>query len=257
MSRPALQRWSRQARLQVRQRGEGTAHREILPDADRGFRILPEPTPRDLFLSIQEDPWAAQGPQAYIWGWVSGRDGGQEWNFGWAHNAAKELEGFQLVVDLIQRAWSDNPQMHVYHYGSGVRTRLEHLMGTRATRQRELDALLRAGVLVDLQRVLRWVVLVSAESYALPAIEPFYAHVVPPRAADTVDAARTTLYYHNWQDTGTDEWLTALEAYNQAECRSLWGLHQWLGALRREHGGARYQPVVESGPGVPSEDVAD
>ncbi len=257
MSRPALQRWSRQARLQVQQRQEGTAHHEVLPDADRGFRILPDPTPGDLFLSIQEDPWAPEGPRAYLWGWVSGRDGGRAWNYGWAHDAAKEREGFQLVVDLILRERGEHPAMHVYHYGSGVRTRMEHLMGTRATRQGELDALLRAGVLVDLQRVLRRVVLVSAESYALPAVEPFYAHLVPPRAPDTLEAARTTLCYHGWRDTGADDWLSALEAYNRAECHSLRGLHQWLGALRAEHRGAPYQPVREQGPRAPLGDVSD
>ncbi len=257
MGRPALRRWSRQARLQVRQREDGTLHHEILPDADRGFRSLPDPTPGDLFLSVQEDPWAPEGARAYLWGWVSGRDGGQEWNYGWAHDPTKEQEGFQLVVDLIQRERAAHPDMHVYHYGPGLRTRLEHLMGTRAMRQRELDRLLRAGVFVDLQWVLRRVVLVSAESYALPDVERFYAHVVTPRAPGTLDAARTTLCYHTWRDTGADNWLAALEAYNQAECRSLWGLQQWLGALRDQHRGARYAPVVEQGPDAALLDVSD
>lgn len=256
MGRPALQRWSRQARLQLRQRAEGTPHHEVLPDADRGFRILPDPTPGDLFLSVQEDPWAPEGPLAYLWGWVSGRDDGQEWNYGWAHDPAQEQAGFHVAVDLIQHERAEHPNMHVYHYGPGPRTRLEHLMGTRAMRQRELDALLRAGVFVDLQRVLRRVVLISAESYALPDVEPFFAHVVNPRAQDTLDATRTTLCYHAWQDTGAPDWLTALEAYNQAECRSIWGLHQWLGALRAQHRGARYEPVLEEGPEAPLLDVS-
>ncbi len=257
MSRPALQRWARQARLQVRQRADGAPHHEVLPDADRGFRILPDPTPGDLFLSIQEDPWAPDGPQAYLWGWISGRDEGQEWNYGWAHDREKEQEGFQKVVDVIVGERAKHPGMHVYHYGPGVRTRLEYLMGARAARQRELDALLRAGVLVDLQRVLRRVVLVSAESYALPDVEAFYAHVVPPRAPDTMDGARAPLYYHSWQDTGDAKWLMALEAYNQAECRSLWGLHQWLIDLRRQHRGARYEPWQEDGPATELLDVSD
>ncbi len=62
MSRPALQRWARQARLQVRQREEGTAHHEVLPDADRGFRNLPDPTPGTSSCRSRKTRGLPKGP---------------------------------------------------------------------------------------------------------------------------------------------------------------------------------------------------
>jgi uncharacterized protein len=43
-----------------------------------------------------------------------------------------------------------DPKMHVYHFGSYEQGTLKRLMGIHATREDEIDRMLRAGVLVDL-----------------------------------------------------------------------------------------------------------
>ena len=45
--------------------------------------------------------------------------------------------------------------MHVYHYAAYEPTALKRLMGEHATREDEVDELLRGEVFVDLYRVVR------------------------------------------------------------------------------------------------------
>ena len=51
--------------------------------------------------------------------------------------------------------------MHVYHYAPYEPTALKRLMGRHATREDEVDRLLRGDVFVDLYRVVRQGVRVS------------------------------------------------------------------------------------------------
>ena len=67
-----------------------------------------------------------------------------------------------------------NPQMHVYHYAPYEPTALKRLMGRHATREEEVDRLLRGGVLVDLFRAVRQGLRASVESYSIKRIEPLY-----------------------------------------------------------------------------------
>ena len=47
-------------------------------------------------------------------------------------------------------AWTADPGMHVYHFGHYEPSALKRLMGRYATREEEIDELLRAGRFVDL-----------------------------------------------------------------------------------------------------------
>ena len=62
---------------------------------------------------------------------------------------------------------------------------LKRLMGRYATRESELDRLLRAERFVDLHAVVRQAVRASVESYSLKELEPFYrfARQIPLRDA--------------------------------------------------------------------------
>ena len=67
--------------------------------------------------------------------------------------------------------------MHVYHYASYEPTALKRLMGRHATREDEVDRLLRGGILVDLFRAVRQGLRASVESYSIKRIEPLYDFV--------------------------------------------------------------------------------
>ena len=65
--------------------------------------------------------------------------------------------------------------MHVYHYGGYESGALKRLMQRHATREDEMDVLLRGHVLVDLyDHVVRQGIRASVESYSIKKLETFY-----------------------------------------------------------------------------------
>ena len=76
---------------------------------------------------------------------------GPAWAFTDAMSAA-DSSGSSTRSSTAMRA---HPEMHVYHYAPYEPTAFKRLMGRYATRERELDAMLRAGRFVDLYAVVR------------------------------------------------------------------------------------------------------
>ena len=80
-----------------------------------------------------------------------------------------------------------SPDLHVYHFAPYEPAALKRLMGRYATRENQLDALLRGGRFVDLYSVVRNGVRASVESYSIKKLEPLYDY---QRDVDLVDANR-------------------------------------------------------------------
>ena len=53
------------------------------------------------------------------------------------------------------KRWAADPKMHVYHFGGYEETHFKLLAGKYATREEELDRMLRADVLVDLHTIFK------------------------------------------------------------------------------------------------------
>jgi len=67
--------------------------------------------------------------------------------------------------------------MHIYHYAAYEVVAMRNLMGRYATREREVDDLLRNQVFVDLYTVVRQGLIVGTPSYSLKDIERLYMEV--------------------------------------------------------------------------------
>ncbi len=93
-------------------------------------------------------------------------------------------------MDLIGQSWKAHPGMHVYHYAPYEPSAFKRLMGRYATREEELDTLLRAERFVDLYGVVRQGLLAGIERYSIKNLEVFYAFV---RAVALADASRSLL----------------------------------------------------------------
>src|SRR5713101_5991246 len=78
-----------------------------------------------------------------------------------------------------------NPKMHVYHFGAYEPTALKNLMGAHATREDEIDRMLRAGLLVDLHQAFKQSTRASVEEYSLKKLEAFcgFERKTPPEAS--------------------------------------------------------------------------
>ncbi len=134
-------------------------------------------------------------------------------------------------------------------------------MGRYATREVELDALLRGRAFVDLHAVVRRALIASVERYSIKDLEPFFGYA---RAQDLREAAMSRRIVESAIaagdfDAGLDAHRRIVEDYNREDCESALRLRDWLERLRA--GGARAdghelpRPAVESGEA--SEEISD
>jgi predicted RecB family nuclease len=216
-----------QAELQLHRRETGRHCVDPLPlEPDRGFALMPEPSPGDVWLDLEGDPYyeRSRGLE-YLLGFVA--DGA--YHTIWARDRAAEKRAFEELIDLIVERRRRFPAMHVYHYGHYERTALSRLMGEHATREQEMDDLLRGEVLVDLFQVVRQALRISQPSYSIKAVEELYDF---RRSADVHGGAESAVLFEEWVESGLGELLDGIRAYNAEDCRSLEELHRWLVRLR-------------------------
>jgi predicted RecB family nuclease len=242
----ALWKVREQARLQTASKEAGEPRHELVDPRDpdgtvppnRGLTALPPPSPHDIFFDIEGDPFAFWQGLEYLFGiWEPAR-GEAGWQPIWALNREREKEAFEEVVDLFVDRWRANPDLHIYHYGSYEPGRIKRLAGRHATRQREVDDLLRGRVFVDLHQVVRQGVICGTEGYSIKNLEPFYGF---RREVDLRTAGDSIAEFELWLDrrergeTGDGEqMLRDIERYNRDDCESTEGLRDWLEGLRSE-----------------------
>ena len=234
-SREGYLRVREQARVQVLGRTERRpVYEAILPVAQgTGFSRLPMPTRLDMFVDLEGDPFAGKQGQQYLFGFASrsGAGAGLVYEKRWALTADEERNGFEWLMDEIVRRSQQEPGMHVYHYGANEPGAFKRLMGQYATREDEMDRMLRSGIFVDLHRVVKQGLRASVEEYSLKKMEEFYGF----RRSVSLDASRAAMRYieHHlelgWKDeTLADQQREAMEGYNREDCESTAALRDWL-----------------------------
>ncbi len=242
----ALLRVREQARIQLEgRRNRDLRHELLLPepgqpvDPERGLATLPEPSPGDLFLDLEGDPYALDDGLDYLFG-ILETDG--TFHAFWSRDehgefsAAGEKRAFEQVIDFIVERLQATPDLHVYHYAAYEPTALKRLMGRYATREEEVDTFLRKGVLVDLLRAVRQSLRASVESYSIKKMEPFYGF---EREIDLRDAGSSIVAFEQWLELGEGErpaadHLVQIERYNRDDVVSTLRLRDWLETLRVE-----------------------
>src|SRR6266567_2791950 len=242
----ALTRLRQQARLQVEQRHSDTLPFEVLPPLGEhlGFQGLPAPTPDDLFFDMEGDPFVGDNGIEYLFGiWEGERGEGVHHTF-WGHDPDEEKRAFEQVVDFLIERLNHNPDLHVYHYAPYEPNALKWLASTYATREAEVDRLLRGRVLVDLYRVVRQSVRIGTESYSLKELESLYRG---KRSTEIVDAAGSIVAYEDWLESRDQRLLDEIGAYNEDDCISTWQLRDWLEARRLE-AVAQFGEIPRPGP---------
>ena len=118
-------------------------------------------------------------------------------------------------------------------------------MSRYATREEEVDRLLRGRVFVDLHRVVRQGLRASVERYSIKRLEPFYGF---RRRVDLTAATRALVRFEAALESGeahgtADALRTEIEGYNRDDCLSTLRLAEWLEGCRRELEIRTGQPV--------------
>jgi uncharacterized protein len=238
LAQPVFERLKAQARLQLESRGKTTPLCEVRPldpdDQRRGLSLLPPPSPGDVYFDIEGFPLAADGLE-YLFGALCFERGDAGFCDWWAHDQEYERVAFEKFVDWLYARWQDDPSMHVYHYASYEAEAMRRLMGKHATREREVDDLLRNHVFVDLYSVVRQGLVIGAAGYSLKDIECLY---MKPREGKVTTAGGSIVAYHAWMESSESEnWrksplLKEIRDYNRLDCESIWKLAEWLRGLQ-------------------------
>ncbi|MEP7082218.1 MAG: TM0106 family RecB-like putative nuclease [Chloroflexota bacterium] len=235
MNERARTRLSNQARLQLHERRTGErVHELITPDPDQtghGLAALPMPTPWDVFFDIEADPWALDEGLEYLLGVAIEVDGEPAYLPFWGHDREEEKRAFEAFIDFCIDRLDAHPEMHVLHYGGYESGAVKRLMRRHATREDEVDRLLRGGVFVDLLNVVRQGVRASVESYSLKQIEKFY---LAERQGPVTEAGFSVVEYERWMRERDEAILQSIADYNRDDCFSTLMLRGWLEARRGE-----------------------
>lgn len=238
-SREGIERVREQARVQVEGRTKSRLVHELLPVAEgMGLTRLPEPSPGDVFLDLEGDPFVGEHGLQYLFGFVArAADGELRYEKRWALNREEEKQGFEWLVDEIMRRREGDPKMHVYHFGAYEPSTLKNQMGLHAAREDEIDRLLRAEAFVDLHRVFKQGVRASVEEYSLKKLEAFAGFVRKTALDDSRRAMRLVEHGLELERSldhlphGTRE---IMEGYNSEDCFATAALRDWLEVRRAE-----------------------
>src|SRR6266852_790613 len=237
-SKAGYEKVQKQARVQGRTEKK-LKHEPILPVAEgMGFCRLPEPSVGDMFVDLEGDPFVGENGLQYLFGFaVLDVRGELKYEKQWALNREEEKKGFEWLVDQIMRRREANPKMHVYHFGAYEPGALKRLMGMYATREDEIDRMLRAGMLVDLHQAFKQGVRASVEEYSLKKVEAFYGF----ERKTPLDESRAAMRYveHRLElernlENMPDEIRKTMEGYNSEDCFAAMALRDGLEVERQK-----------------------
>ena len=217
-------RLTTQARLQhARKTGEpGFEMRP--PEPGKGFDLLPEPQPGDIFYDIEGDPHF-EGGLEYLHGvWFDG-----EFRAFWGHDHAAEAQSLSELLGFFRDRLDAHPAARIYHYAAYEITALRRLTTKYGIGEAFLDRLLRERRIVDLFAVVRGGLIGSERNYSIKSMEAFYSRV---REGEVKTAGGSVVAYERWRETGEQQILDEIEDYNRIDCISTEELRDWLVSIR-------------------------
>lgn len=229
----SYERSREQARVQLEGRLTANGIYETLPLVPGvGLHRLPEPSPGDIFLDLEADPFVGEEGLEFLFGYVGAGNYVAEWAF----TRDEERRAFEHFVDFVMARWARHPGLHIYHYAPYEPSALKRLMGRYATREDEIDRMLRAALFVDLYTIARQSIRASVESYTIKNLEPFYdfqraVPLVEVRSALAKLQARLEL---NDVEGIAEDSKDVVLRYNRDDCLSALRLRDWLEKIRGE-----------------------
>ena len=251
-----------QARIQIEGRKAGTVLHELLPVTPGfGLASLPEPSNEDIFFDLEGDPFAGEGGFEYLFGYsFADGNGNAAHTADWAFSREDEKQIFERFIDFVMDRLEHYPGLHVYHFAPYEPAALKRLMGRYASREEEIDSLLRSKRFVDLYNVVRNGLRASVESYSIKKLEPLYGFT---RNTPLSDANMALTKVQACLELGDIEFINeddrrAVADYNRDDCVSTWRLRDWLETRRTELIDAgTVVPRPEAPEGAPSEALGE
>lgn len=234
-AREGYARIREQARVQLEARVDGQPKYELLPiETGKGFFRLPPPCAGDIFLDLEGDPFVGEGGLEYLFGIVTLEASGLVYQKRWSLNRAQERTTFEWFIDLAMERMRQFPDLHVYHFGAYEPGAVKRLMLRYATREEEVDQLLRGEVFIDLHTILKQALRASVEQYSLKGLEGFAAYTrrVPLEKANQARHFVEHQLELSSSPSLIDDACRIVEGYNADDCLATERLRHWLEELR-------------------------
>jgi predicted RecB family nuclease len=226
------QRLGHQARLQLEARSTQVPPLDLLPiQPHRGLQRLPEPSPGDVFLDFEGDPFVGDVGLEYLTGYLARDERGSEsFRQEWSFDASAEKVACERLIDFVISRLQEHEGTHVYHFGAYEPSALKRLCARYATRGEEIDRLLRGGRFVDLHAIVREAFRIGVERYGLKELECLHGYV---RGFDLRDAAAARRDLDIALELGEGERILPelreqVASYNREDCLSTESLRTWL-----------------------------
>lgn len=237
-------RLAQQARLQVAAEDTPVPPYELLrTEPERGLARLPAPSPGDIFLDLEGDPFIGANGREYLFGWLTADAGHQAY---WALDDEAERNALARLFALIDARWQRHPDMHIYHFAAYEPTALKRLVGRYGIGRDLLDRLLRGQRMIDLYSITKQTARIGVESYGLKSLERVIGYARPAAIAETADHVRAVRLALQHAREVPAAWRVATEIYNRGDCEATQHLRAWLEA-RRDEVDALARPVLSDG----------
>lgn len=220
-------------------------YRVVAPTA---IGSLPRPDNGDIFFDFEGDPLHTEPARPgqpvrwgidYLFGWV---DVAEQYTALWAHDFAQEKAALEAFVDIVNLRRMQHPGLHIYHYAPYEPSHLLAMAARHATREADVDRLLRDGVFVDLYPIVRRALRVGSRSYSIKKLEPLYMGD-DVRTSDVQKGDDSIVRYVEARalsdagdEAGARGILDDLADYNRYDCVSTRRLRDWLVDRAREAG---------------------
>jgi predicted RecB family nuclease len=228
-----------QARLQIEARSSSLPPVELLPlESGRGLARLPAPSPGDIFLDFEGDPFAGENGLEYLIGFhVRDANGKAVLEQRWAFDAQEEKALCERFLDFASSQLGKHPDMHIYHFGAYEPATLKRLCARYETRGSELDQFLRGGRFIDLHTVVRESMRIGIERYGLKELEALHDF------GRTLDLAEAGISRRDVElaielddiDSISSQLRERVGRYNADDCYSTESLRNWLETRRARH----------------------
>ncbi|HEU4344858.1 MAG TPA: TM0106 family RecB-like putative nuclease, partial [Candidatus Binatia bacterium] len=217
-----------QAALQLEsQQDRKIVYCELPVEDGRGFAALPQRSKGDVILDLEGHPFfePARG-LTFLFGVLTLEDGYRAF---WAHDYAGERRAFEEFIDFVHARLAQYPDLHVYHFGAYEQSAIKQLMGQYATREAEVDDLLRRKIFVNLHSIFRQALRAGVSSYSLKKLEPLFSFMRVGAVRSGMDAI---VEYERWRERQDQNSLEQIASYNEEDCRATLALLDWLHKLR-------------------------
>lgn len=225
-----------QARIQLEARTANQPKWEKLPFVvGEGLCRLPAPTQGDLFFDFEGDPFTGPGGIEYLFGVLGLTDTGSlAYEGKWAFDRAAEKAAFEWFIDFVIGRLSKWPDLHIYHFGTYEPSAIKRLVLRYATKEMEVDQLLRGDAFVDLHKIFKEAILAGVEEYSLKVLEQFngYQRKIPLASAKVARRLLEHALQLNLVSKLDTQTNTIVEGYNEDDCQSTKLLRDWLEQVR-------------------------